>query len=159
MPSLLHINLSLRPPSLSFLPNHGPLPQNHAFSLHVPPISSFHLWAMTVLQVTLNLSILEQEEISEASLHFIAKDTEIQRGELVLFQITGQVSAFDSFFITIQEEEKYWFWHKLCPINKYLLSNFSSQQWVRHWGSRNKWHSSELSRRSESSVGSEHAHL
>lgn len=62
---------------------------------------------MPVIQVTLNLSILEQVEISEAPLHFIAKDTEIQRGELVLFQITGQVSVCDSFFITIQEEEKY----------------------------------------------------
>lgn len=59
------------------------------------------------MQIVLNLGILEQGEISEASLRFTAKDTEIQKGDLDLSKITGQVCAWIFFFlITIQEEEK-----------------------------------------------------
>lgn len=45
------------------------------------------------MQIVLNLSILEQAEISEVSLHFIDKDVELQKGELDLSKITEQVSA------------------------------------------------------------------
>lgn len=50
------------------------------------------------MQIVLNLSILKQVEISEASLHFTAKDTEIQKSELDLSKITGQVGAWIFFF-------------------------------------------------------------
>lgn len=45
------------------------------------------------MQIMLNLSILEQVEISEVSLHFIDKDVELQKGELDLSKITEQISA------------------------------------------------------------------
>lgn len=65
------------------------------------------------------------------------------------------VLRFFFFFNSIQEEDKTWF----CSMNRSLLSNYDGQQCTRCWGSRNKGHRSQLSRNSESNVGSKHAYL
>lgn len=110
MPSLFHTNLPSS--SFSFLScksealSRAQLPWNQALSLYGPPIPSFHLWAKscstlsqpTIIHVTLNLSILEQVEISEATLHFTAKDNWDPKRWTGLSQIMGQVSACDFFF-------------------------------------------------------------
>lgn len=164
MPSLFHINLPLSP--FSFLSSKScPVTSESCSFSPQPLIPSSQLgpksWSVsswpTVTQVTPNLSILEQLEISEAPCHFTAKDTEVQQDELDLPQIMGQVSACDFLnFYYYSKRREYWFWHKFYSIDRYLLSNYSAQQWARHRDSRNKLQGSEFLRSSGSRVGSEH---
>lgn len=58
------------------------------------------------MQIVLNPSISEQVEISEASLHFTAEDTEIQKSKLDSSKITGQVCAWIFFFFILSKKKR-----------------------------------------------------
>lgn len=147
MPFLCHINLPLSPFSF-FSSKSCPIASNHALSLHGPHMPSFHMWLkgwsmlswLITIQVAVNFSILEQVETSEKH-PFISRLWMLRskRVNCPCPRLQGELALGIFFFlITTQEEEKNWFCHKFCSIDRYLLSNYYDQQWTRHWNSRNK---------------------